>query len=333
VAGVAATAGDLAAGGWCTPVTWESQGNVVHGLLQRLREDVEQLERLVIDQDLPARVIRAEDHLAEVRERSETQETQLAEAVASVKDLMALVRRMDARVLWLERRIRLSEAAVLELDDVDPEVVRLAAVAESGRVARLALLTSSARDAMLHAVDVFETADATAAAERDRALGAAVRLADTEHPSGPHRSAATEFRAALTAMEVASGEAYRARDAAREARQRLRRDDALRSESEATVEDGERAWATLRVRLRTLVAEAVGTAALLPSWFTTVLGPMPPAEHTDRWMEVATELLAYRITYRIGDPVVALGPEPVGASRQRHDWWAELDRSLRELQR
>ncbi|NLT55460.1 MAG: hypothetical protein GXX79_13055 [Actinomycetales bacterium] len=85
--------------------------------------------------------------------------------------------------------------------------------------------------------------------------------------------------------------------------------------------------------MRTLVAEAVGTAALLPSWFTTVLGPMPPAEHTDRWMEVATELLAYRITYRIGDPVVALGPEPVGASRQRHDWWAELDRSLRELQR
>jgi FdhD protein len=133
--------------------------------------------------------------------------------------------------------------------------------------------------------------------------------------------------AAMTAVGAPSSLAV-------EAAERLGLDEELRRAHAHVIDDGERAWAHLLARLRGRVAEAVGEGALLPAWFTTVLGPIPPAEDTRDWMEAATHLLAYRVTYGITDPVVALGSEPgEGHTARRRAWHQQLKRQLRDLQR
>ncbi|WP_326680981.1 hypothetical protein [Streptomyces sp. NBC_01237] len=63
--------------------------------------------------------------------------------------------------------------------------------------------------------------------------------------------------------------------------------------------------------------------------FATVLGPAPPAQATERWLECATHVLLYRLTYRIDDQVLALGPCPDPAHRLQHRWYEELRKELR----
>ncbi|MDX3484972.1 hypothetical protein [Streptomyces sp. ID05-18] len=65
----------------------------------------------------------------------------------------------------------------------------------------------------------------------------------------------------------------------------------------------------------------------LPAWFATVLGPAPPARDTERWLECATRVLLYRLTYRVDDQVLALGPGP--EDEHSHRWWEELATELR----
>ncbi len=38
----------------------------------------------------------------------------------------------------------------------------------------------------------------------------------------------------------------------------------------------------------------------------------PPANRTAEWRDAAVELVLYRITYEVTDPVLALGPAPPG---------------------
>ncbi len=58
------------------------------------------------------------------------------------------------------------------------------------------------------------------------------------------------------------------------------------------------------------LADAIRDRAPLPMWFVTVLGPVPPAHKTQEGMDLATQVLAYRVTYGITDHAVALGPAP-----------------------
>lgn len=314
-------------------MTWEGQGNILHGLVQQLREDVARLREVVLDSDLPGRVRFTENQLMRLRDVADDMETHLERTAAQAQEATALARRIDARVLWLERRIRLSEARVDEIDDVTPDLVHLAASAEAGALAALALLPEPTRLELAAAVDVHDAATATLEAERDHALAAARTLADTPQGSAAHRAGLARYRTARATMADARDRAVRHQDEAREARRRLRRDDALREDTAATIEEGARADRELRGRLRDSVAEAVGTAALLPGWFTTVLGPMPPAEDTERWMDVACDLVAYRITYRITDPMVALGATPGrDANPRRQAWWRSLTAAFQELQ-
>ncbi|TKS96443.1 hypothetical protein E4U91_36795 [Streptomyces lasalocidi] len=81
--------------------------------------------------------------------------------------------------------------------------------------------------------------------------------------------------------------------------------------------------------LRSRLADAVSSRALLPAWFVTVLGAAPPARATDHWLETATRVLLYRLTYDITDQVVALGPEPCDADRHRRSWYEGLRKDLR----
>ncbi|MFC8728206.1 hypothetical protein [Streptomyces bacillaris] len=46
-------------------------------------------------------------------------------------------------------------------------------------------------------------------------------------------------------------------------------------------------------------------------------------------MDLATQVLAYRVTYGISDLVVALGPAPDAYLPRRTEWHGELVKSLR----
>ena len=82
-------------------------------------------------------------------------------------------------------------------------------------------------------------------------------------------------------------------------------------------------------RLRTNLIKAIERAELLPVWFDTVLGMAPPAD-ADAWLRVGTNLLAYRATYGITDPVVALGPQTdAHSSKRRSQWHRKLTNELR----
>ncbi|MFI9630816.1 hypothetical protein [Streptomyces sp. NPDC052042] len=64
-------------------------------------------------------------------------------------------------------------------------------------------------------------------------------------------------------------------------------------------------------------------------WFVTVLGPVPPAHKTQEWMDLATEVLAYRVTYEITDQAVALGSAPDAYVPRRTEWHREITKDLR----
>ncbi|OWA15311.1 hypothetical protein B9W61_34260 [Streptomyces sp. CS057] len=78
------------------------------------------------------------------------------------------------------------------------------------------------------------------------------------------------------------------------------------------------------MELRSKLADAISNRLLLPAWFATVLGPAPPARETEGWLECATRVLLYRLTYRVDDQVLALGPSPDPEDEHRHTWWEEL---------
>ncbi|TVL91355.1 hypothetical protein CD790_18890 [Streptomyces sp. SAJ15] len=92
---------------------------------------------------------------------------------------------------------------------------------------------------------------------------------------------------------------------------------------------GERAEKRLTLALRSRLTDAVSSRSLLPAWFVTVLGAAPPARHTDQWLETATGVLLYRLTYKITDQVVALGPKPSDIDRYRRSWHEQLSKGLR----
>lgn len=77
------------------------------------------------------------------------------------------------------------------------------------------------------------------------------------------------------------------------------------------------------------MADAVSTRALLPTWFVTVLGSAPPARETQKWLETATQVLLYRLTYDVTEQVVALGNKPSDTDRHRREWHDQLIKDLR----
>jgi hypothetical protein len=114
------------------------------------------------------------------------------------------------------------------------------------------------------------------------------------------------------------------------ARARLAADDEYRRTHTATIPEGEQAKIVLHRKLRQRITDAIGDRALFPAWFTTALGYSPPADSTAQWIAAATELIAYRITYAITDPAVALGPRPVPDQAIRAAWYNTLTTTLRD---
>jgi chromosome segregation ATPase len=314
-------------------VSRDGQDSDLSYVVVQLRNDVDDLGLAI--QDLPDTLHSLDSSLDAVRLALRKVENRSVEVEASVQELGALVKRLDARVEWLERNIRLKAAAAeAELDDVDHTEVQLAAVAEAGHVARAELLPPAGRSALEAAVDAHSTAVRAQVHHRDIALAACEVLAETSRDDERHVSAVAEFRAAVTGLTEARQRIRDLSGPALEAASALTGDEEQQVAVADVVADGEHAWTALQSRLRTRVADAVGEGALLPAWFTSVLGPIPPAQDTRAWMDVATSLLAYRVTYGVSDPIVALGRQPSEAeTARRRAWYWQLRRQFSDLQR
>jgi hypothetical protein len=312
---------------------WDDSGDL-GTVLDKLRNDVEDLASAV--QFLPDRLGVIDGHIEQLRRTLRTVEGRSAAADDAMRELGAVVKRLDARVEWLERNIRLNDAGavVVELDEVPPDLVHFAEIAEAGHVARSHLMSAAVRSGLESAVEAHADAVRGQAQQLAVALAASRTLADTDPGDEPHVEAIGEFRRSVAGMAAAGDQARALAREAVEASERLHTDDELRAAHAEVIAQGDRAWARLVQGLRSIVADAVGEGALLPAWFTTVLGPIPPAEDTRAWMDAATQLLAYRVTYGVTDPIVPLGFEPGEQhTGRRRAWHQQLKRQLRELQR
>jgi chromosome segregation ATPase len=272
--------------------------------------------------------------LSDVDGRLETVEVHVREARTDLAEIKAAVKSLTGRIEWLTRNVRIAEGiAVYDLDAVDKPVAALADQAEAMRAAKAELLPGFERERLRRMLHHHEKLLAQAKDDATAALTASRQIAATTFDSDPHDDAVETYRIHFTARNTALQERSANVDDVRTARERLAADDALQRSSAATIRTGEQAWAALRVRLRTRIAEALGDGALLPVWFTTVLGFAPPATNTEEWMATATSLLAYRVTYRVNDPVVALGTTPSLEDERHRQWHDQLKRELEDRRR
>lgn len=111
----------------------------------------------------------------------------------------------------------------------------------------------------------------------------------------------------------------------------LDKDDRIRAKYDAELQSCRADYRKLRREIRTRLETAVDSGAVLPVWFTTVLGPTPPAHETARWVKTAVDVLAYRVIYGVSDQLVALGPEiGDGVDATRCSWRRRLAGQLAE---
>lgn len=241
------------------------------------------------------------------------------------------IRQLAGHTRWLETRIRLDQAiAPVDLDALDGELKDLVAHVHESRDLRARLLTPEQRAEWQQLVDDFVALEGVAAEHRRAAVESSRTLAAALVGGGRQRRNSAGYRRRRRQSEELAERIEATRPAAREAQAALDADE--RRKEEYRTHSGTKAGAAIAEHLRARIDEAVRASALFPAWFTiTELGHQPPAERAAQWRETATSLLLYRITYRVTDSMVALGPPPEDGDRQRVEWHDRLTRALREL--
>ncbi|MFG3710391.1 hypothetical protein [Micromonospora sp. NPDC047730] len=263
----------------------------------------------------------------EIREAQNELREELADDVAEVE---AAVKSLTATIGWLERRVRAEQNITpVDIDHADKAMRDLADRALRGRQSESVLLSTNERAILEHQVDALRQLRQRIRSSGEDALRHSATLATTERDSAEHRQAGAAFRAAYRAWNAAKAQHTATTAVAEQARQALQDDDERRAVHGPNVMTGESARTTLQSKLRERLSTAVADAALLPSWFTIVLGHQPPPTGTQRWLDTAVSLLMYRITYAVNDPVVALGPPPED-DEHRRAWHRSLTEDLRK---
>jgi hypothetical protein len=278
-----------------------------------------------------------EDTITGVEERVAGHEAALESLGRDLRaELEKAVANLDRRLRWLERYVRASDGAVTAPLDPDPELVELARRAEQGLLLEEELLDSAARSARTATVARWKTWQQDRHTHRVAAVVASRRIAGTAPGTTDRQQAVAAFRTARRELAILDERRDRVRDAATQAEEELALDDALRHTHAADIDRGRTAWTTLTTRLRTRLVDMIDKGHLPPVWFVTVLG-MSPSRDAEAWLEVGTELLAYRVTYEITDPVVALGPDPDSidspdavVSSRRRAWYRRLTNRFRD---
>jgi len=149
------------------------------------------------------------------------------------------------------------------------------------------------------------------------------------HNSRAHAQAAQELYETLATERQLRQSLDRQTRPAEEAEDALAADAKTRTDNQSVTAEGTRAEKRLTLALRSRLADAVRDRALLPTWFVTVLGSAPPASGTQKWLDTATQVLLYRLTYDVTDQVVALGSKPSDADGHRGGWYEQLIKDLR----
>ncbi len=180
-------------------------------------------------------------------------------------------------------------------------------------------------------IAAVEQAELENAAAVTAGAEAAKRMGEATPGTAEHNMAVSAFKAARKKLDDSGRTWSSKKDLAEKHRAELEEDDRNRRELASVISKGQRAGTELATRLRTRIVEAVGRSALPPRWFVSAFGPAPLGDKKaqDRWFTAATEILVYRLTYKVNDPVRALGPEP--AYGQDEYRWARYNRLRDEL--
>ncbi|MEU2072277.1 hypothetical protein [Streptomyces anulatus] len=278
------------------------------------------------------------DHeLRSLRDDVSGLETTTEEVDGRVDELDDRVDTAERTVKRLTQHVRLLEGQIMAVGNIPPADLdsftkdqhALAATMESGWDAADALLTSTLRTHHQHRVQRFRNAQAQHRATREEAVALAGTLLNTRYGTQPHAKAANKLHSVIAREATERQGLARQGAEARTSTAALAADRAATASKQPAIAAGQRAEQRLTLALRSRLADAISNRLLLPAWFATVLGPAPPARDTERWLECATRVLLYRLTYRVDDQVLALGPSPDPDDEHRHQWWEELTTELR----
>ncbi len=290
------------------------------------------LDELSEDQDtLKQRVSMLEtDGIEPLRSSITDVEDATEELQGELAQTRTVVHHLAGRLTWLEHHIRTSTGlTAVTIDEASPALQDLARKADLAATARAGILPDLQRNCLQAQINRYDNLRR----QRQQQLATAVThskiLTGCPDSGDEHAAAFTAFRAALAQTNQLAEQINSTRDDVSNARARLAAADEYRRTHEATIAEGEQAKIVLHRKLRQRVTDAIGDRALFPAWFTTALGYSPPADGTTPWMDAATELIAYRITYAITDPAVALGPRPAPDQAIRAAWYHTLTTTLR----
>ncbi|MFJ9195867.1 hypothetical protein [Streptomyces globisporus] len=264
-------------------------------------------------------------------------ETTTEEVDGRVDELDDRVGTVERTVKRLTQHVRLLEGQIMAAGNIPPADLgtftkdqhALAATMASGWDAADALLTNTLRTHHHTRVQRFHNAQDQHQATREEAVTLVGNLLETRYGTQPHAQAATKLHAVCAREATERRSLARQEAEARTSTVALAADRSATANKQPAIAAGQRAEQRLTLALRSKLADAVSNRLLLPAWFATVLGPAPPARDTDRWLECATRVLLYRLTYRVDDQVLALGTRPDPEDEHRHEWWEELRTALR----
>lgn len=303
--------------------------------LDDLEDDHQSLkDRFGYSEDLDYELRRVRSDVSECESEIERVEGRVQEIEG---DLGGRVGLAEQAVERLRQHVRLLEGQIIaaggaraaDLDTFTKDQRALARTMLAGRAAADALLSDWDRRGHQLRVDRFRDSRLKHRAARENVIALAGALAGSRFGTDAHTEAATQLRAAIADEGTLRQNMDRQAADAKKAADELAADTEARADKQPAIAAGVRAEKRLTVALRSRLAEAVSSRCVLPVWFVTVLGSAPPARQTDEWLECATGVLLYRLTYGIDDQVVSLGPTPTAASAHGRGWYDELRKKLR----
>ncbi|MET9396102.1 hypothetical protein [Kitasatospora sp. NPDC002965] len=269
----------------------------------------------------------------DLRERQEESEGLVERADDHDEDVVFLRRAVDdlgQRVAWLERRVRTAAGgSAVDLDATDHETEQLVKRIAAGRAAEAQLLPAADRARHARSLTAHQEEAARLEKARTAVLESASTLATAAHGSDAFKRAAVAYRQAAMNARTANTRLRSLQGAADAARGALARDESLDRTLTEAAAAGQAAYQHLARIARDRISTALAGTDLLPVWFSTALGPMPPREDTEDWLDTATLALTYRLSYQVRDEILALGSIPAQATARRRADHQDAEQALR----
>lgn len=251
---------------------------------------------------------------SERREQIEELQEEKSTLERTVSNLEDRIRELSEQVTVLERRAlhTSTERAELEVctqaeQDYAGRSLRLFELARM----RLSKAERDRKDSSLRQAEGMAQQLATAEDELVAAAKALVELEDRNPREPSHQQAAEAYKKAKRWRDHCQGGTNTSDWSQRIAtlQSELDEDERIRAKHDDELRSCRADYLKLRRALHTKLQQAVDSGAVLPVWFSTVLGPGPPAHATEQWVKTAVDVLAYRAIFGVSDQIVALGPE------------------------